>query len=125
MQSPPPLSTSARVLKLPAPFASSARYDSGWWLVDNRHNQNINFEHKLGVIPTQLTLMFSPDRETVFYLPASWNIGNTSNPVSMWSNTSTLTLAFASNYPLHGRWDARTTEWVYWNEGFLRVILNP
>lgn len=125
MQSTSLLSRSTRVLKRPAAFAPAARYDSGWWVVDNRRNQNIQFEHRLGVIPTQLTIMFSPDRETVYYVPASWNIGNTSNPVSLWSTESTLTLALASNYPLHGRWDALTTEWVYWNEGFLRVVLNP
>ncbi|WP_221032441.1 hypothetical protein [Actomonas aquatica] len=114
-----------RVRKTPAPFAPQSGYDSGWWVIDNRHHQNVSFDHGLGVIPTRVAMLFSPDMETVFHLPGSWNVGNTSNPVSVWMTDKSMTMAFAANYPLHARWDASTSEWIYWHHGFLRVVLGP
>lgn len=116
------------VLPSPAPppaFAALTRYDSGWVQVQNQVSRNLEFTHQLGVIPTQVALFFSPDRELVFPLPASWNSGNTSNPVSVWLTVQALTMSIAAGYPLHSLWDARTTAWTHWEAGHFRVFLNP
>ena len=51
-------------------FATDADYDSGW-RYDSTTMGPVLFEHKLGCIPTRITLLFTADKKTVF--PVIWH----------------------------------------------------
>ncbi|MCC5023824.1 MAG: hypothetical protein J6386_14050 [Candidatus Synoicihabitans palmerolidicus] len=102
-----------------------ARYDSGWVEASNRRSCNIAFPHQLGVLPTQVMAVFSPDCETVFPLPPAWNAGGGVNLASVWMTAESLTMAIVSGFPLHGKWGGEEEQWTHWSKRWFRVWANP
>lgn len=105
-----------------AAFTTEADSDSGWELTDQSTNHNIYFEHGLGAIPSQITVYFSADKQTVYPLNWSWTEGTSGNPVSIAVNDKTVVLSIYKGAPLHGVWDGRTGEWEFYDQGYFRVF---
>ncbi len=115
----------ARQPSAPPPPPSFAAYDSGWVRASNNRNMNLEFDHLLGVLPTQLMIFFSPDKQMSYAIHAVGQHVHGINPVSMWTDTQTLTLSIRYGDPLYRQWDGNRELWSHWSEGYFRVIANP
>lgn len=102
--------------------SSSTRYVSEWRFDSNSTSHNVVFQHNLGVVPTELSVQFSLDLETVYPLLWSWEPGSSGNPVSIWTDARTITLAVFRGQPLHGWWNGNTSNWTTTGTGYWRVI---
>lgn len=109
----------------PAAFNSFAAYDSGWVKVSNRANRNLEFHHGIGVTPTQLIILFSPDQRTSYAVHTAGGYVHGSNPVSLWMTPETITLSIHFGDPLYRKWDGDNAIWSLWSEGYFRVFANP
>jgi len=101
---------------------SSRSFDSGWVAADNSTDRVIRFEHGLGVVPTELSVWFSPtaDGATAYPLQWRWYINDAGNPVTMSANRQAVVLAIYRGAPLFGAWTPST--WTTYTKGFFRVI---
>lgn len=100
-------------------------YDSGW-VADNRStNHRTVFTHNLGVIPSRVTIWFSPSEphQVVYPLLWSWTPGNSGNPVTVELSATRLVLGIWSGDPLHGVWRGDLVQWTYYDSGYWRVLL--
>lgn len=116
-----PVDTQATKPKETAGFNSSYSYDSGWQEA-TQINTNLVFNHKLGVTPSHMAVLFSPDKKTSYPLLWAWNEGLSGNPVSISADTQAITLAIHGGSPLHGAWDGQTAQWTQWSTGYFRVF---
>jgi len=105
-----------------AVFESTADYDSGWKDDSNSTNHATVFEHGLKVIPSQLMVYFSADKDTVYPLTWSWSANNSGNPVTISMNDRTITLNIVGGFPLHGVWTATNSTWTAYTNGCWRVL---
>ncbi|WP_082716524.1 hypothetical protein [Burkholderia sp. BDU5] len=106
----------------PAAFDARFQYDSGWVAENNQTNHNLVLSHNLKASPSQIAIFFSPDQETSYPIIWPWDKVASGNPVSIWTNATTITLSIFSQAPLHGNWNGQTSSWTYWNSGFFRVF---
>ena len=100
-------------------------YDSGW-VADNRsRNHRTVFTHGLGVVPSRVTILFSPTapHKTVYPLLWSWTEELSGNPVTVELSTTQLVLNIWSGGPLHGVWSGDTEQWTEYDSGYWRVLL--
>lgn len=102
--------------------SSSTQYISPWTADSNTTNHNLVFEHDLGTIPTSLCIQFSVDLKTVYPLTWSWEANLSGNPVSVWMDDHSITLAIFSGATLHGWWSGQTGAWTQASSGYWRVI---
>lgn len=104
-----------------AEIQTTADYDSGWQEANNHSNNAVTFAHGLGVIPSQTTIMFSADKQTVYPLTWSWSSDSSGNPVTIWMNDNVVVLEIYKGVALHGAWD-NVTGWTKWSQGYFRVL---
>jgi hypothetical protein len=104
-----------------AEFNSSADYDSKWQPANNHSNSYSTFDHGLGVIPSELNIYFSVDKETAYPLTWSWSSASSGNPVTISVNDQVAKLAIFAGAPLHGVWNPNTG-WTYFTQGYFRVF---
>ncbi|QRR05088.1 hypothetical protein FPJ27_00970 [Burkholderia sp. MS455] len=114
--------TDSKISAEPAAFDSKYQFDSGWMAESNQTNHNLVIAHNLHVSPTQIAIIFSPDQETIYPLLWPWDNSKSGNPISIWADTTTITLSIYSKVPLHGSWNGQTSSWTYWNTGYFRVF---
>ena len=119
----------AKLVPTPTPiseiFTLEPDYDSGW-VADNRNtNHRTLFRHELGVIPSQMTIFFSPSEshETVYPLLWPWGEDRSGNPVTVEVNSTQLVLNIWSGRHLHGAWRGDTDQWIHYDFGYWRVLL--
>ena len=101
---------------------SSTSYVSDWRSDTNSTNHNIVFEHKLGKVPSAVSVLFSLDLQTVYPIQWSWSSGESGNPVSVWMDAKTITLSITYGTCLHGWWNGVTNSWSKAYSGYWRVI---
>lgn len=103
-------------------FDSKADFDSGWQLANNFSNHMIAFQHNLASIPSQLLIVFSPDKQTTYPLNWSWGSSSSGNPVTISTTDSQINLAIFAGAPLHGVWDPTNGQWTKYTQGYYRVF---
>jgi hypothetical protein len=108
--------------KSSAPVHSTAQYDSGWKQASNNPSNEILFQHGLGVIPSQISVMFSANQNEAYPVLGYWGNNSTGNPVSVSIGSATIALEIFSGAPLHGAWLASNGVWTLWNQGYFRVF---
>lgn len=104
-----------------ATMQSSADYDSGWREANNHSSNKVAFDHNLGVIPSQITVLFSADKETVYPLTWSWLDTHSGNPVTISMDDKVISLEIYSGGPLHGVWTAKN-DWDFHKQGYFRAL---
>ncbi len=104
-----------------AVFQTTADYDSGWQEANNHSSYEVSFDHGLGVVPSQVSIMFTSDKETVYPLMWSWEKGDSGNPVTVSMTDNVVKLQISDNSPLHGAWKAREG-WTRWSQGYFRAF---
>ena len=108
--------------KSSAPMQSTAQYDSGWTKASNNPSNEILFQHGLGVIPSQISVMFSPNQNEAYPVLGYWGTSTTGNPVSISMGSASIAIELYSGAPLHGAWLASNGNWTLWNQGYFRVF---
>jgi|GEM_PF-6715885 len=108
---------------LPSPIGTSADYDSGW-VHDQKQQTNwsVAVNHNLGVLPSLLTLWFSPDGGLRAY-PVQWPWSSTEsgNPVTIEITDQQIILHEHFGTHLHGTWSP-ATDWKFYDEGYWRIF---
>lgn len=102
--------------------SSSTSYVSAWRYDTNSTDHNVVFEHKLGHVPSAVSVLFSLDLETDYPILWPWSSGESGNPVSIWMDAKTITLSITYSTCLHGWWNGVTRSWYEANSGYWRVI---
>jgi len=105
-----------------ATFTPLQRYDSGWVAANANSNNELSFDHNLGVIPSQITVLFSADQNVAYPVLGYWTNANTGNPVTISMGAATILLEIWSGAPLHGAWLASANQWTVWKQGYFRVL---
>jgi len=103
-------------------YMDSYKFDSGWVRADNKQDNVIRIPHNLRLVPTELTLWFSPTAtgETA-YLVTQWNVESTGNPVTISADRLAITLAIWRGAPVRGVWSPATS-WKQYAEGYYKVV---
>lgn len=112
---------------IPVPYGTAIGgepdYDSHW--VHDTHSSNhwVNFQHNLLVVPTQITVWFSPDGgNTVYPIMWPWNLENSLSPVTVKLTDKTISLAiWSGGKGIHGTWDP-AHGWSFYTEGYWRAF---
>jgi hypothetical protein len=102
-------------------FIGTADYDSGWRVDNNSSNHTTIFEHNLGAIPSQLTVLFSSDLETVYPVTWPWQNNYSGNPVTISMNSNSICLNIFNGVPLHGVWSGTSGQWTTSSAGYWRI----
>jgi hypothetical protein len=108
--------------KSAAPIHSTAQYDSGWRQASNNPSNQLLFQHGLGAIPSQISVMFSPNQNEAYPVLGYWGNSTTGNPVTVSMGAATIAIELFSGAPLHGAWLASNAQWTLWNQGYFRVF---
>jgi len=103
---------------------SNADFDSGWQLANNFSNHMVAIDHNLAAIPSQVTILFSPDKQTVYPLNWSWGANSAGNPVTISMNDTSVDLAIFAGAALHGVWNPANAQWTMYTQGYFRVFAN-
>jgi hypothetical protein len=114
--------TEAKLAGAPASIQPTCQFDSNWVSASNYTSNNLVVSHGLGAVPTQLTILFSPDQVTCYPLLWSWANTTSGNPVTISMNAATISLAIFNGVPLHGAWNPVTGAWTNWQTGYFRVF---
>jgi tetratricopeptide (TPR) repeat protein len=100
-------------------------YDRGWRADNRSTNHRTVFTHDLGIVPSRVTILFSPTapHRTVYPLLWSWTATFSGNPVTVELSATQLVLDIWSGAPLHGIWRGDLGQWTYYDSGYWRVLL--
>jgi len=108
----------------PSPIGTTADYDSGW-VFDKKHDDadwSVRINHNLGVLPSLLTLWFSPDGGLHAYpVQWRWDIGNNGNPVTIEVTDRQILLHESKDHYVHGVW-LPERGWCHYTRGYWRVF---
>jgi len=115
--------TTEAVTDSSVPFAASpdGRYASDWHQDSNHKDHDTVFDHKLGVIPNSVLVLFTADKKTAYPIHWSWKGGEGGNPVTISMDATTITLSIHAGASLHGVWDPKKG-WTQYTDGYWKVI---